>query len=137
MKTNMDEMAQEIRRIAVEHGWESTTRSFGEEVALWHSECSEALEEHRNGHQENEIYFGPEICTGCNLQKSKHFESNHAYEHDWTPARKPEGIPIEAADVIIRIMHWAARVGVSLDEAIQIKAMYNITRPFRHGNKTL
>lgn len=145
--TNLNECAATIRRIAVDHGWEESTRSFGEEVALWHSEASEALEEYRAGHSETEVYYGPEVCTVCNMSQSGHdaFVGGKTpmdgeepdYRHYWSPTSKPEGIPIEAVDIIIRILHWAGRQGVDLDAALQIKAAYNVTRPFRHGNKVL
>lgn len=114
-RTNLNEVAAHIRAIAIAHGWEDTTRSFGEEVALWHSECSEALEEYRNGRQEDEIY----------------------YSTDAQGNMKPEGIPVEAVDVLIRVLHWVARAGVDIDGVLAMKAAYNVSRPTRHGGKVL
>lgn len=37
---NMNELAKEIHQNAVEHGWWEEERSFGEIVALCHSELS-------------------------------------------------------------------------------------------------
>jgi hypothetical protein len=42
----LNEFAKEIHQNAVEHGWWDTKRTFGEIIALCHSELSEALEEH-------------------------------------------------------------------------------------------
>lgn len=73
----INEFAAEVHKNAVDHGWWDGERTFPEIVALIHSEVSEALEEYRNGRLPTEVY------TGNN--------------------GKPEGIPIELADVIIRV----------------------------------
>lgn len=43
----MNDWAKEIHENAVAHGWWDEERSFGDIVALCHSELSEALEEYR------------------------------------------------------------------------------------------
>jgi NTP pyrophosphatase (non-canonical NTP hydrolase) len=48
---------------------------------------------------------------------------------------KPEGIPIELADVIIRICDTCGQYGIDLDRAIRLKMEYNKTRPYKHGKK--
>lgn len=108
----LNEMSTEAQEIAKSKGWEDETRSFGDLIALCHSELSEALEEFRNGRGYTEIY------------------ANEGSE-------KPEGIPIELADVIIRIGNMAGRYGIDLETAVRIKMDYNRTRPHRHGGKVL
>lgn len=95
---------------AVAHGWWETERSFGEQIALMHSELSEALEDYRNNLEINEIYF----------------------EGD-----KPCGIPIELADCIIRIFDTCGKYDINLQEAIIKKMSYNEKRPYKHGGKVI
>ncbi len=73
-------MVEDIHKNAVEHGWWEGNRTFGEIIALCHSEMSEALEEYRKGKKLSEIYF--------------------------EKAGKPEGISVELADCIIRILDY-------------------------------
>lgn len=104
----LNELAKQSHEIAIERGWYITGRNFSDYVALFHSEISEAFEEYRNNKKCNEIYFED---------------------------KKPCGIPIELADLIIRICDFAEFAGIDLEKAIEIKTKYNRTRSFRHGNK--
>lgn len=96
---------------AKEHGWHDTERSIGDLICLMHSELSEALEEHRNGKLPDEVYY--------NAEKTD----------------KPEGIPVELADCVIRIFDFCGLHEIDLESAIELKMEYNKTRPYRHGNK--
>ncbi len=107
----LNQLRDEIHQNAIEHGWWDEERSFGDIIALCHSELSEALEEHRNGRLPTGIYYS-------NIEK-------------------PEGIPIELADCIIRILDYCGKVGINIEEAISFKHEYNKTRPYRHGGKKI
>lgn len=123
----LNELRNEIHKNAVEHGWWEEERSFGEIIALCHSELSEALEEYRN--KKKGVYYSCQpngtligVCDG----KCPACERG-----------KPEGIPIELADCIIRILDHCGKENIDIDEAIRIKHEYNKTRPYRHGGKKI
>lgn len=48
---------------------------------------------------------------------------------------KPEGLPAELADVVIRCFDLAEGLGIDLAGAIERKHAYNASRPARHGGK--
>lgn len=94
--------------------WENPDRNVGEQIALMHSELSEALEEYRVGRPPLDAVW-------------------RADEDD--PASKPEGFGIELADVLIRIADTCGRYGIDLEECVRVKLAYNLSRPHRHGGK--
>ena len=83
-----------------------------EQIALIHSEASEALEAFRNN--EPISWIRP-------LGDPK--------------AGKPEGIASEYADILIRIGHYCGALGIDLNAEVLKKLSYNSTRPYRHGGK--
>lgn len=108
----------EIRRVNAEHGWESKVTDerpeiFSEKMLLIVSEIIEAMEEYRNHRAMDEIYV----------------------HRDGEGKFKPEGIPIELADTLIRIFDFAEANGIDLEEALHFKHEYNKKRSYRHGGK--
>lgn len=109
----LNDLKYHIHNTAKEKGWWDEPRSFGDILALCHSELSEALEDYRNDLSPSTIYF---------TQDDK---------------AKPHGIPIELADVIIRILDACGYYGIDIGRALEVKVEYNTGRPYRHGGKVL
>jgi len=104
------EIVSQSYATALEKGWwDQGDRPIGEALMLIVCEVAEAMEEFRNGRDLAEIWYG---------------------END-----KPEGLPVELADVIIRIGDLCGRYNIPLLKAITEKLEYNKTRSYRHGNK--
>lgn len=107
----IQEAVKEAHEIAIDKGWHEEPRTFGDLIALIHSELSEALEDYRDG-----------------------AIVNHIYE---TKDGKCTGVPIELADVLIRIFDMCGSYGIDLERAVTIKMEYNKTRTYRHGGKII
>lgn len=91
------------------------------------SELAEALEEHRTPKDSFAIRYHSDRDVYHEQRRDK--ETGKAL-------LKPEGFAIEMADAVIRIMDLCEHLGIDLADAIMIKADYNQSRSFRHGNKS-
>lgn len=123
----LNAMAAECNRIAREHGWWDNPPSFGEIIALCHSELSEALEEHRDG-------MPPAYVMRKGADGAAHMETDMGA---WAPEDKPEGAAVEMADCLIRLLDWFGAMGYDVEAIVRAKCAYNETRPYRHGGKRL
>lgn len=107
----MNKFAAEVHQNAVEHGWWDEERSFGEIIALCHSELSEALEEYRA--KRPMVYFVVEMDDGKGGTYPA-IREDIISEEDFA-GEKPEGIAVELADCIIRILDWYGKEGLDTD----------------------
>jgi NTP pyrophosphatase (non-canonical NTP hydrolase) len=113
---DIKKIAEKVHRTAESKGWwdenivagKVIPRSIGDQFANFHSEISEAWELYRDG---------------------------KPMDHVWLEEGKPEGIGVELADCIIRILDTCEEYKIDIAYCLKLKMKYNETRPYRHGGK--
>lgn len=139
----IDSLIVEAYHTAKDKGWHDPgmEKSVGDDIALMHSELSEALEDFRNGKGVKEVYFECQ-CIEDNEQcgtdiVSRTLSTKELLGRKFKGMPKPCGLPTELADVLIRIGDFCGKHGIDLESAVRAKLAYNKSRPHRHGGKKL
>ena len=132
-----------IRRNNFEKGWRAETpvgetkRVVSEHTMLLTTEIAEIYEAYRTG--EPELWYQHDVKTNGVPRKSGPDDgfADQVFLHsdNGDVLGKPQGMVSELADVIIRALDFADEYGFELIETILEKHDYNLTRPYRHGNK--
>ena len=148
--TDINKYIEEVHQNAKDHGWWDEPRSMAELLCLIHSEVSEALEEVRDHNEPTKTYYSGKYVVKME-DGSKNFEI--ISYRSFTPGKafmkpatgvdvtidinKPEGIPSELADIVIRVFDICGYYEIDLEAAIKEKMEYNKTRQFKHGGKKI
>ena len=144
----LNDLSAEVHSVAKEKGWwDEPQPTFGEIIALCHAELSEALEEYRKNRpaeyhicdaesEEDALNNTVTICGEDGILACEYIYPENYPECPYYNA-KPEGIAVELADCIIRILDYCGYADIDIDSIIRKKIEYNKTRPYRHGGKKL
>jgi NTP pyrophosphatase (non-canonical NTP hydrolase) len=132
---NLNELAADIHTTAVEKGWWGTVNPFAQQCANFHGEVSEAWEEWRKGRGMTEVYYLERWSHSPSPYPSNALQGGWVATDEERNTLKPEGIPIELADIIIRVLDTCDEAGIDIEAAVRLKMEYNKTRPHRHGGK--
>ena len=101
---NLTDLQKEAHAIAKDHGWWDEERTFGDCIALVHSELSEALEAYREDPTMGTSLHNPSEAGGSTVVGSRFLV-------------KPVGVASELADVVIRVADMAEYYGCNLEAA--------------------
>lgn len=112
------EICKVAHQTSVEKGFYDNPPTIADRLLLTHCEISEAAEEVREDRLH--IWYDTEKTVK---------RPNGTY------LPKPEGVPVELADAIIRICDMADYLNLPLERALQEKLEYNKHREYKHGGK--
>lgn len=104
---SITEWVKKCTENAKAHGFLDKERTLAHDIAGVHGELSEALQSY--SHEEPYMWYGED--------------------------EKPEGLGVELADAIFRIMTICGERGIDLESIMEKKYNYNIGRPWMHGKK--
>ena len=125
-------MQEEIYEVNEANGWYESERTFGDDIALLHTEVSEMFEAYRD-HQLQDATATP--ACDCPVSTSGIRGLHHSTDCAIFRTVKPEGVGSEAADVLIRLLDTCKRRGIDLEFEYRRKLAFNKTRGYRHGGK--
>lgn len=130
--TTIRVIASHVYETAASKGFhDGPPRDIATIAALLHSEVSELYEEHRNGREPGEVYYENNL-TLARFERRLYPTGQKGIDLA-AAGVKPEGIPVELADVVIRAFDVAVEYGLDLDYLIRLKDAYNQTRERKHG----
>lgn len=78
------------------------------------------------------------LIVGEGIEAHEEIRDGHAMDYQYeseTKPGKPEGVPSELADILIRVLDLAQEANIDLASVVQSKMLYNAGRPAMHGRK--
>ena len=129
------QMIAEVVEVNTANGWYEKNVSFGEAMALMHSEVSEALEAWRKNGLESWYVRTLIPADGCRYcMEIRGTDGPECPDH----LDKPEGVPSEFADIFIRLLDYAYRFGeLHLDMRLQEAYGFALDESFPENMDTL
>jgi NTP pyrophosphatase (non-canonical NTP hydrolase) len=116
-----------VHEVNVANGWHDVERPFSTDIALLHSEITEAYEAYRvDGMAASVEYAGTVVTRGSHLDYQNRQNGLIG---------KPLGVASELADELIRLFDTAERLEVDLVGEFIDKMRFNATRGYKHGGK--
>ena len=120
----LSSIQQEAHEFARENGYWKLSEAnglprpdqFPEKIALVHSEASEALEAYRDLLS---------VAVAPTYTPAFRGVLQHVWYNEEEKDLKPEGVPIELADVVIRVADIAEAFGIDLEDAVLKKMAWN------------
>jgi NTP pyrophosphatase (non-canonical NTP hydrolase) len=133
--SGLNELAAEIHENAKAHGWYDNAPTFPEVIATMHSELSEALEEYRAG--KPPLYYVINTEQGGETIPAIRADVYNPSADEEFAGEKPQGLAVELADAVMRILDTCAFMEIDIERVIRLKHEYNKSRPYRHGGKKI
>ncbi|MES2382626.1 MAG: hypothetical protein V4538_16375 [Bacteroidota bacterium] len=131
----INELSHQIYANAKSKGFFEEEKNTGEMLCLIHSEISEAL----NADNENKYCDLAGFFERLNqISFSYNDGTTKIKEEDFIilfESRIKNTFEDEIADSLMRLMSLAAYRGINIEQHIQLKMRYNLTRPYKHGKK--
>lgn len=126
-------MTQWVREVNERNGWHDDARPISADIALLHSEVSEAYEAYRDGGLDATVEYRNPVTDNYAI-----VPKGDINDYTWRNqgiVGKPLGVASELADILIRLLDTADRLEVDLVEEFTNKMKYNATRGYKHGGK--
>ena len=122
---SINKLCEQAHRNAVAHGFYDDDIDehllFTRNIALIHSELSEALEADRNGHR-------------ADWEAYDKYDGRTTVEDNFVRHIK-DSVEDKLADAVIRIFDYCGHAGIDLERHIRVKMAYNALRPAKHNKK--
>lgn len=129
-QSSLEEIGAQVHRTAVEHGWwEQGDRNVGEVMMLMVTELAEAFEHYRENRPLDAIHYADK--RGKTYTEAEYARLTPAKRKDL----KVDGVPVELADILIRLLDFCHHNKIPLMRAVILKMRYNDSREWRHGGK--